>query len=228
MIAATVPVFGGMLHPSEGSGAAVMTREQEQDFIRRAIGGDRDAAEALVRRHQAPVYAYVMRLSGRHDVAEDVTQEAFVRALTHLERFDTRFRFSTWIFTIAKRVYLSGRARMSPVFDSDAVGDRNAHAITPDRGVIGTDARRVVRDAVQRVLAVLPETQREVLVLFYQHAWPIWLIGEHLGIPEGTVKSHLHRGRAKVRDALADSRAVRDSRDGWGSRLAAWIGGRAP
>lgn len=208
-----------------GRAAVGMTREREQEVIRRAISGDRDAAEALVRAHQPHVYAYVLRLSGRHDVAEDVTQEAFVRALTHLERFDTRYRFSTWIFTIARRVYLSARMKMSPAFDSEAVGRLGVDAAGPDRATIGTDCRRSVCDAVQRVLAELSPTQREILVLFYQHAWPIWLIADHLGIPDGTVKSHLHRGRARVREALAGSRAVRDWREGWGARLRAWIMG---
>ncbi len=202
-----------------------MFREHEQEIIRRAIAGDRDAAERLVRAHQAQVYAYVMRLSGRHDIAEDVTQEAFVRALTHLERFDTRYRFSTWIFTIARRVYLSARAKLTPLCDTDAVGRHRGSAAGPERVAIGVDSRRAVRDAVQRVLDELPEIQREVLVLFYQHAWPIWLIGEHLGMPDGTVKSHLHRGRAKLREALDGNRAVRDWRDGWASRLRAWITG---
>ena len=48
----------------------------------------------------------------------------------------------------------------------------------------------------------LPEDQREVIVLFHQHEWPIWLIAEHLRIPEGTVKSHLHRGRIRLREAI--------------------------
>lgn len=204
-----------------------MNREQEQEVIRHAIAGDRDAAGALVRRHQRSVYSYVLRLSGRHDVAEDVTQEAFVKALTHLERFDTRFRFSTWIFTIARRVYLSGQARVVPACNTDAVGDREGRGARPDRGVIHADSGRVVRDAVQRLLDKLPETQREVLVLFYQHAWPIWLIAEHLKIPDGTVKSHLHRGRAKLREELAGSRVLGEWRDGWGTRLREWIGGSA-
>ena len=99
-----------------------MTRREEQQLIERAAAGDRQAAEACIRAHQQSLFAYLLRLSGRPEMAEDLVQEAFVRVLTNLDRFDPRFRFSTWLFTIAKRLYMNACQRLKPAYDSDVVG----------------------------------------------------------------------------------------------------------
>jgi hypothetical protein len=85
------------LHPAPARSVyfAVMTAPRERALIRRILAGEKAAAEELISHHQPSLYAYMVRLTGRPETAEDVTQEAFVRALTHLERYDPRFRFST-------------------------------------------------------------------------------------------------------------------------------------
>jgi RNA polymerase sigma-70 factor (ECF subfamily) len=181
-----------------------MLRSEERILIERAASGDRVAAGQLVRAHQESVYAYILRLSGRSDVAEDVVQEAFVRVFTHLDRFDPRFRFSTWLFTIARRLYVNACQKHRPVYDSDAVG--RAPTITrehSERGdAVDTEVRANAREALAVALEELTDEQREALILFHQHDWPIALIAEHMGMPEGTIKSHLHRARRKMRLAL--------------------------
>ena len=84
-----------------------MERNEEHALIREAIAGDRDAMGALIRNYQPSLNAYMLRLSGRPDVAEDICHEAFVRVMTNLHRFDFRYRFSTWLFTIARRLYVN-------------------------------------------------------------------------------------------------------------------------
>ncbi len=197
-----------------------MDRQVEIKLITRAAAGDRDAAGDLVRAHQSSAYAYIVRISGRPDLAQDVVQEAFVRALTNLHRFDTRFRFSTWLFTIAKRVYLNWCDRCSastghhegPAAAAFESALARAHPPEPpDAGALHDDARLLARHVLQGVLMMLSPEQREIIVLFHQHAWPIWLIAEHLDMPEGTVKSHLHRARARLRDLLRPARTRRDT-----------------
>ena len=79
----------------------MLSKAHENRLIRRAQRGDGAAIEELIREHQGALYGFMVRLSGRPDVAEDMVQEAFVRVIKNIGRFDTRFRFSTWIFTIA-------------------------------------------------------------------------------------------------------------------------------
>lgn len=178
-----------------------MSRQEEQTLIRRAAAGDREAAAICIRAHQGPVYSYILRMSGRPDIAEDVVQEAFVRALANLDRFDPRYRFSTWIFTIARRVYLNMAQKHRPAPDSEAVDRAVDASVGPDAGAERSD----LSEALDRALWQLNETQREVVILFHQFDWTIALIARHLDLPEGTVKSHLHRARRRLREILARS-----------------------
>lgn len=180
-----------------------MTRAQEQRLIERAVGGDRDSAERLLKAHQPSLYAYMLRLSGRPDVAEDIVQDAFVRVLTHLERFDPRYRFSTWLFTIAKRLYVNACQKHKPRYDSEIVDSwRDSSEGRAAQAAIGGEVRANATDALTEAFDALTEPQREVVLLFHQQGWSISLIADHLGMPEGTVKSHLHRGRMRLRRAL--------------------------
>ncbi len=182
-----------------------MDRLSERDLIRSAAAGDRAAAAMLIRHHQKSLYAYILRMCGKPETAEDVVQEAFVRVLTNLDRFDERYRFSTWAFTIARRLYLNQAQKMRPVFDSDTVGAASATGRDerdPEGAAQTDEARSVAHDALQRALLRLSPDQREAVVLFHQSGWPIALIAQQMGIPEGTVKSHLHRGRRKLRELM--------------------------
>jgi len=177
-----------------------MTRAEEQSLIENAAAGDKAAAEAFIRAHQASLYAYLLRMSGRPDTAEDIVQEAFVRVLTNLDKFDPRYRFSTWLFTIARRLYLNACQKHKPAYDSDTVGAWQGAAGQSPVGVGETGDG--LRDVLQAALLSLPAEQREIVILFHQQDWPIWLIAQHMDMPEGTIKSHLHRGRKKLRRVL--------------------------
>lgn len=182
-----------------------MTRETERALIERAGQGDRSAAAKLIQHHQASLYSYLLRLSGKPHLAEDITQDAFVRVLAHIDRFDTRFRFSTWLFTIAKRLYVNANQKLKPHYDSEMVGGAGGGMGLPSEPFAATERQTRSRDAVQGALLTLSETQREVFLLFHQQEWPIALIAEHCSMPEGTVKSHLHRARLKMRTHLRES-----------------------
>lgn len=188
-----------------------MDRQSEQDLIHAALAGSRSAAEGLVRAHQASLYAFMLRRCGRPEVAEDVVQEAFVRALTNLHRFDSRFRFSTWLFTIAKRLHCNAVQKCAPMFNSDVVAFSAGDASALERDVVADEDRSRTRNDLDEALARLPEMQRDIVVLFHQCDWPIARIAEHFLMPEGTVKSHLHRGRRKLRVALEAVRAERSA-----------------
>ena len=195
-----------------------MDRATEHELIRKATAGDRDAAAACIQAHQASLYAYLLRMSGRPEVAEDIAQEAFVRVLTNLHRFDYRFRFSTWLFTIAKRLYVNARQKHAPIFNTDAVsGQRDRDNARADEWggcpvghaeVEETDA--YLKDDLQDALMELGEDQREIVVLFHQLDWPIAIIAQHMDMPEGTIKSHLHRSRRKMKAFMQTDRKRAD------------------
>lgn len=181
-----------------------MDRKTERNLIERAIAGDRAAAGEFIKAHQASVYAYLLRMSGKPHLAEDIAQEAFVRVLSNLDRFDFRYRFSTWLFTIARRLYLNAVQKHNPAFESAIVEGAIGSGGEPAAPVDDDEARLCQRGILQRALMRLSNEQREIIILFHQQDWPIALIARHMDMPEGTVKSHLHRGRRKLRAVIAE------------------------
>ncbi len=185
----------------------VMDRAEEHALVRRAKEGDEQAIADLIRAHQDGLYCFILRMSGRPEVAEDVVQEALVRVLKNLRRFDSRFRFSTWLFTIAKRLYMNANQKLSPTFDTDAVGVRPAAGPGPGRESAHRETIANARRLLDEVMATLPQQQREIMLLFHQLNWPIADIAQRLDMPQGTVKSHLHRGRARMKRSITADRA---------------------
>ncbi len=185
-----------------------MKKSVEHTLVRRAKEGDEEAIEALIRAHQDALYAFILRMSGRPETAEDIVQEALVRVLKNLRRFDNRFRFSTWLFTIAKRLYMNSVQKLGPTYDSEAVSYRPGAGLGP----AGENARAEAMDNARRIIGValgaLPPQQREIMLLYHQQSWPITDIAEHLDMPQGTVKSHLYRGRARMRRMIEDNRTM--------------------
>jgi RNA polymerase sigma-70 factor (ECF subfamily) len=170
----------------------------EHALIRKAKLGDADAIESLIRAHQDALYAFILRMSGRPEIAEDVVQESFVRVLGNLDRFDDRFRFSTWVFTIAKRLYVNMRQKQAPLCDTDSLNLHAARAEEPIGISEHSEGLKNARGILDAALASLTDQQREVILLFHQQEWPINDIGAYLNMPEGTVKSHLHRARRRM------------------------------
>jgi RNA polymerase sigma-70 factor (ECF subfamily) len=180
-----------------------VTHDEELRVITRAKAGDPAAIEALVRRHQASLHAFLLRRCGRPDLAEDLVQESFVRVLRSLDRFDPRFRFSTWLFTIGRRLLVNHLQKMRPAYDSDLVESRGSRRGQPSHPVLEQERRRAVLGLVERAMECLNPRQREVVERFHTQGRPIPEIAAEMGIPEGTVKSHLHRARRRMQESIA-------------------------
>ncbi len=186
----------------------IIPKATERRLIRKARKGDGNAVAALITAHQDALYAFMLRMTGRPDVAEDVVQEAFVRVLKNLDRFDERFRFSTWLFTIAKRLYVNSVQKLSPTFDSDTVGSWQGRGEAPGFDTVRNESLDNIRDVLDQALAQLNEQQREIILLFHQQNWSINEIAGHVDMPEGTVKSHLHRARKRMRQWITADDAL--------------------
>lgn len=183
-----------------------MERDVELNLIQRALAGDRFATGELIRAQQGPLYAYMLRMCRRVDLAEDVTQEALYKAIKNLHRYDARWRFSTWVFTIARRLWLNMQDRKSPAYDSDLMDVMPS--VAPVWGLSGwapeqRDGAAQARVVIERAMDALPDVQREAVVLCHQLGWPLKLAADLMGLPEGTIKSHLFRARGTLREQLA-------------------------
>jgi RNA polymerase sigma-70 factor, ECF subfamily len=176
-----------------------MNRADEDILVSRAKLGDGSAIASLIQHHQEALYSFMLRLSGRPDVAEDIVQEAFVRVLKNIDRFDSRFRFSTWLFTIAKRLHMNAMQKHKPVYDTDHVGAQTGGYDAPGFKSANDEMMDNVRLLLDAALNGLSEQQREIVLLFHQQNWPIADIAIYMKMPEGTVKSHLHRARQRMK-----------------------------
>ena len=168
-----------------------------------ARSGERGAFEALVERFEAPLFRFLLVRTGRAADAEDLTQEAFLRAWQKIESYDPRWRFSTWLFTLAKRMAVS-RARARRPEAPEATGtDVLAHAaVDHDPAVHAADAeeRENLWALAERVLGV---EQRSALWLRYVEELPMDEIARVLGRPRVSVRVLLFRARSRLARHLA-------------------------
>jgi len=162
--------------------------------------GDRGAMDALLRRHHQRIWAVCRRLAGNDADAADATQEALLLIVRRLGTFDGRSRFTTWAHRVATNACLDElrRRRRRPVGGLDDDGPD----VAPDPGP-GVDVAVGDRLDVDAALAALPEEFRVPVVLRDVAGHDYAEIAEILGIPPGTVRSRIARGRARLADLLA-------------------------
>lgn len=182
-----------------------MTRSEELKVIAKARRGHAESFRALVEANQDRLFSYVWRLLRNHHEAEDVCQTAFVRAYQSLDSYSESFAFSTWLFTIAYRLCLNSlRKKKALAADLDFAQIGGAE---PDAAVAlaGSEDAKRMRELIWDAVEQLSPPQKTAVLLFYRESKSCEEIGAVLGIPQVTVKSHLHRAREKLREILGDA-----------------------
>jgi RNA polymerase sigma-70 factor (ECF subfamily) len=176
-----------------------VSRDEDRDDVRCVLAGDLSAFEGIVRRWQGPLVNMAYRFCRDRGRAEDMAQEAFLRAYRALARWHEQAAFSTWLFALAANLYRTELRRIPLTFQSldDAMDPPGASAASD-----GLDSRDRDR-AVRRAVHALPAKYREAMVLFYFHEMDVGATARSLGVPEGTVKARLSRGRDMLSRALA-------------------------
>lgn len=179
-----------------------MRERSDGVLVGAALRGDTEAFGLLVTRYMRPGYLVALSVVGAPEDAEDVTQEAFLVALQRLEDCRDPERFGGWFLTIVRN-----RARNLVRRERLRRGEPISPEITPGRGGPDEDLKRLeIREHLERGLEGLSEVRREVLLLHDLEGWKHREIGERLGIPDGTVRSHLHFARKHLRDRLESLR----------------------
>jgi len=173
----------------------------ERDLLEKAQGGNLFAFEEVVRRYQRRVYGVAMRILRRHDVADDVTQETFLRAYQKLESFDTERPFGPWVCRIAANLAISHLR--SPVSREEELGEGSAEEPAPLASPLDAVLESEARERLEAALESLPPEQRAVFVLRSVEEMSYRDIAQALEIPIGSVMSRLSRAREKLRTALA-------------------------
>ena len=175
--------------------------DADRDLVRAAATGDPTAFETLYRRHSRRVYAVVWRLAGGQAArAEDLVQEAFIRAWQALPAFRYESAFSTWLHRLAVNVALMEIRARSGAEDRET--DDSALERIASQDTAGQRMREQLD--LERAVATLPERARAVLVLHDIEGWKHEEIAAELGMAVGSSKAQLHRARGLLRARLGD------------------------
>jgi RNA polymerase sigma-70 factor (ECF subfamily) len=173
---------------------------RDQDIVELLRGGALDAAfERLVDRYERKVYRLCCSLLRDPDQAADAAQESLVRVWKALAKYDQRASLSTWIYTITRNRCLTAIERRRSLDSlSDPAVEQEAEAAQAVGPEAGDDHLTVLRELIE----ALPERFRRVLTLFYYEERSVTEVAQMLGLPEGTVKTNLHRARAALGERL--------------------------
>jgi RNA polymerase sigma-70 factor, ECF subfamily len=164
----------------------------------RVLAGDTRAFEGIVARWQSPLINLAYRFCRDRSRAEEMAQEAFLRAFRNLASWRQESAFSTWLFALATNLYCSELRRIPPItlpFDE-------IHEPVDPQAIDGGLEERNQSAAVHKAVQTLPPKYREVLTLYYFHEMDVPTAARSLNLPEGTVKAHLFRARNLLRDKL--------------------------
>lgn len=181
--------------------------EDVLELVRRSLRGDQSAMADLVDQFRGQVFGLCYRMLGHRQDAEDVTQEAFVRALRSLASFDIRREFRPWLLAIAGnrcRSFQASRTRQPRQTDEIEK--------LPDRAGDGQQARNLAEE-VEFALSRLRVEYRQAFVLFHEHQLSYAEIAESLDCPVGTVKTWVRRARRELADQLRRRGVVQEFPD---------------
>lgn len=171
---------------------------EDRQLVARCLSGDALAERALYDAHVERVYRLAFRLTGDSDLAEDCTQETFIRAFERLEQYRGDSSLATWLHTIAMSVTLNGMRKVKRITTRlDDLGD--SHLVAHEPRMAAPDLKARLREAIDR----LSDKLRVVFVMHDVEGFTHEEIGGALGIPTGTSKARLFDARAKLRVALA-------------------------
>jgi RNA polymerase sigma-70 factor (ECF subfamily) len=179
------------------------SRQEDYDLVNRALAGEQDAYTRLRNKYWRSLNAMLSRMIRDKSDAEDLTQEAFIKAFNSLKSFNPEYAFSTWLYKIASNNcidYLRKR-RLKTVSMDAPVQTRDGemqmelpdtNAVIPDVPITSAERTAILQEAIRN----LPDKYRIVIELRHKHELEYAEIAERLDLPLGTVKAHLFRARA--------------------------------
>lgn len=179
-------------------------------IIERCLKGDQVAWAVIVDRHRRKVFNLAYKFVGRHDEAEDLTQDIFVKIFKALHTFDRRANFQTWLISISRNLcidhYRSVRKERATM-----ARDVDASELTPaskERSPYAQLEHSDLKDVIRRAMAELPDALRVAVTLRDLQEFSYQEIADQLHLPEGTVKSRINRGRIELARQI---RRIQDS-----------------
>jgi RNA polymerase sigma-70 factor, ECF subfamily len=182
-------------------------------LIERCLQGDEAAWEHIVRQHWRKVFHIAYKFVGRHDLAEELTQDVFLKLYRSLETFDRRANFQTWLISVSRNLCIDHYRSIRKERET-MNRDIDPAELTPISVEAPADALLVQRDRVRLLRAALdrlPPALRTAVLLRDIQELSYHDIATRLGLPEGTVKSRINRGRAELARQIQKLRDQQDA-----------------
>ena len=169
-------------------------------LIERCLKGDQVAWDQIVRMHWRKVFNLAYKFVGRHDEAEDLTQDIFLKIFKALHTFDRRANFQTWLISISRNLCIDHYRSVRKERETMAreVDSADLMPVSRERGPHAELEQLDLRQLIRQALAELPPALREAVVLRDLQEFSYQEIADKLGLPEGTVKSRINRGRLEL------------------------------
>lgn len=186
-------------------------KENDSDLINRAKSGDSKSYDKLLKKYKNSVYSLVLRMVRNSQEAEDLTQEAFIKAFNSLASFNEEYAFSTWLYKIAtnncidffRKRKLQTYSLDKPIQykDSEIQHEIPDPDLNPEKSIMATERNKLIKEAINK----LPEKYHRAIVLRHSEEKSYEEIAEILGLPLGTVKARIFRAREMLNKTLKDS-----------------------
>ena len=187
--------------------------ESDERLMLRFQKGEVRAFEELVRRHRAPVFSFLLRLTGDRGRAEDLCQETFLRVVRAADGWEPRALFRTWLYAVARN-QAQDEARRKAFRRTDPEADpAGTAAASDDPGPEEAAAGALLRPKLEAALASLPAEQREVFLLREHAGLRFPEIADVTGVPENTVKSRMRYALEALRERLLEMGVTPDAGD---------------
>ena len=188
----------------------------DADVVALALEGRDAAHRELIKRYERPVFSLVFRMVRDRELAEDLTQDTFVKVLSHLDRYRTDFKFSSWLFKIANNVAIDHLRRRqldtvsihgSPhATDADAVDASRFDISDGSENALDEMEAKELGSAIEQAISGLRPEYRSCILLRHVEGRSYEEIASTLDLPLGTVKTYIHRARHELRRALEHTR----------------------
>jgi RNA polymerase sigma-70 factor (ECF subfamily) len=190
-----------------------VTTVSDRQIVAWATDGYEGAYRELIRRYQRPVFSLVYRMVRNRELAEDLTQETFIKVLNAIDRYNPDYKFSSWIFKIANNAAIDHLRRKQ----LDTLSIEGAPSATTQERIAATALQitggdespleeleaRELGSQIERAIAALRPEYRACIILRHVEGRPYEEIAEILDLPLGTVKTYIHRARNELKEALA-------------------------
>lgn len=179
-----------------------------KERINQVLKGDHNAFGEIVEIYKDKVFQICFRMLGNRQEAEDLAQEAFVRAYVNIRSFNIQMKFSTWLYRIATNLCIDRLRKKKPDYylDAEVAGTEGLNMYSQIASDIAKPEEEVesleLQETIQVEIMKLPEKYRSVIVLKYIEELSLKEVSEILDLPVGTVKTRIHRGREALRKQL--------------------------